>query len=476
MAMFRESAENEMEATHMNIKKLLCTVLALLVAFSAMALAETDDLQAQLDEANARIEALEAEVELYKPYYESQIVAEYGEDGIIWREDALKEYEAASSAYAQYGLNIDDYADEIKQDILETLVQHAVLDAKAAELGVAELDDEARANLEAEAQETYESYVESYKSYFASEDATDEEAREQTIAAMEQYGITLEALTQQTIESYADEQLYNYVTEGVEVSDEEVQAEYDAMVAEDQEEYANDYSYNSARNSGETIAWNPEGYRAVKHVLIKFNDDQAQLYSDLHSTLDSLNAELEALDAPAEETKAAEDSEDAEDAEPTPEPRSREEIQSDIGNIATEIEALYSELLPQAQQVIDEFNGGADFDSLIEKYNADPGMQSEPTATNGYAVAANSTTWDPAFTEGAMSIEAVGQISAPVYGQNGIHVIYYLSDITPGAVPFEEIADAVKEAALADKVSDTYNDQVNAWVEEAKPVYHTDRF
>ena len=45
-----------------------------------------------------------------------------------------------------------------------------------------------------------------------------------------------------------------------------------------------------------------------------------------------------------------------------------------------------------------------------------------------------------------------GGISEPVYGQNGIHVIYYLGDITPGPVPFEEIADAVKDAALKDKV------------------------
>ena len=95
---------------------------------------------------------------------------------------------------------------------------------------------------------------------------------------------------------------------------------------------------------------------------------------------------------------------------------------------------------------------------------------------NGYAVAAGSTTWDPAFTEGAMSIEAAGQISGPVYGQNGIHIIYYLSDITPGAVPFEEIAEAAEANALNAKISETYNAQVQAWMEEAAPVYHTDRF
>ena len=125
---------------------------------------------------------------------------------------------------------------------------------------------------------------------------------------------------------------------------------------------------------------------------------------------------------------------------------------------------------------MDEFEGGADFDSLIEKYNEDTGMNKEPTATNGYAVAANSTTWDPAFTEGAMSIEAVGQISAPIYGKSGIHILYYLGDITPGAVPFEDVAEAAEANALNAKISDTYDAQIKAWVEESNPVYHADRF
>ena len=489
----------------MNMKKLLCLVMAMLLALSAMALAEPEaeaDLQAKLDAANARVAELEAQIELYKPYYEKQVVAEFGDDGIIWRDDAMKEYEAAASAYAQYGLSIDDYADGIKEDILKSLVKSAVIDAKAEALGLSQLDDETLANLQAEAAETFENYLSSYKSYFAADAANDEEAREKTIAALEQYGLTQETLTQQTIDSYVDEQLYNYVTADVAVTDEDIQAKYDAMVAEAQESYADDYGYNNARNSGATIAWNPEGYRAVKHVLIKFDDEQAKRYNELHSTLDSLNAELEALDKPAE-TEVPVEIEDAdveveeapveeapveeapvEEAEatpevtpePTPEPRSRQEIQSDIGNVASEIEVLYSQLMPQAQQVIDEFNGGTDFDTLIGKYNADPGMQNEPTASNGYAVSANSTTWDPAFTEGAMSIEAVGQISGPVYGQNGIHVIYYLSDITPGPVALEDIADAVKDAALQDKTSETYDSQIDAWIEEAHPVYHTDRF
>ena len=455
----------------MNVKKTLCLMLTLIFCLGTLALAEGDaDLQAQLDAANARIAELEAQIELYRPYYDNQIVAEFGEDGIIWLEDAQAEFEAASSAYAQYGLSIDEYAGEVKQQILETLVQNAVLDQKASELGLDQLDDEALENLETEAAESYENYIETYKSYFAAEDATDEEAREQTIAALESYGLTPESLLQQLKDSTISEQLHTYVTQDVTVTDEDIQAAYEEMVSEDESTYSNDRNYNNARSGGATIAWNPEGYRAVKHVLIKFSDDQATQYTDLQNTLTALNQEMDALDAPAEED--AEESEDADEAEP----RTREEIQSDIAAVATQIEALYSELLPQAQQVVDEFESGADFQSLIEKYNEDPGMKNEPTATDGYAVSADSTTWDPAFTEGAMGIESVGGISGPVYGKNGIHIIYYMSDITPGAVPFEEVAEAAQSRALDDKISKTYEDQVNAWVEEAHPVYHTDRF
>ena len=429
----------------MNMKQLICMVLSVLLCLGAISALAEEDLQAQLDAANARIAELESEVELYKPFYENQIVAEYGEGGIIWKEDAAKEFQAASDAYAQYGLSIDDFAADIKQDILETLVREAILHEKADEMGLNDLSDETMAQLQSEAEANFETYVDTYRDYFASEDATDED----------------------------------------------IQAEYDAMVADDQANYADDRAYNNARNSGATIAWNPEGYRAVKHVLIQFNDDQAARYNELSGTLNTLKAEKEAVENPTETTEtegdaeaaetegdaeAAETEGDAEAAEPESEPRSAEEIDADIARVTAELEGLYAELLPQAQQVIDEFNGGADFDSLIEAYNADPGMSREPAATNGYAVSAESTTFDPAFTEGAMSIEAVGQISAPVNGMNGIHIIYYLADITPGAVPFEDIAEAVEANALADKVDETYNATVDEWVEAAAPVYYPDRF
>ena len=463
----------------MDMKKLLSLVLALALMLGVAALAESEDLQAALDAANERIAALEAEVEKYKPFYDQQIIAEYGEDGIVWKADVEAQYQEAAAMYAQYGIPVDDYAAEIKQSIVEGMVQDGVLDAKAAELGIGQPDEDTLADLTAKAQEDFETYVSYYTSYFATEGAIDEENRQATIDGLNGAGISADSLLNDRLESYASEQLHDYVTKDVTVTDEDVQAKYQEMIEADKEDYADDYNYISAKTSGDaTIAWNPEGYRTVKHVLVKFSDDQASQYNDLHSALDSLNDELAALDEAenAETTDEAAETENAEaaddEAEPEEPPRTREEIQTDIGTIGASLEALYSELMPKAQEVVDAFNGGKDFDSLIAEYGEDPGMQAEPGATEGYPVAEGVTYWDPAFTEGAMSIPEIGQISEPVRGQNGIHIIYYLADITPGDVPFEEIKDGVEAAALESKISDTYDAQVQAWVEEANATYH----
>ena len=501
----------------MMIRKVLCLVLALALC-GAMAFAEEDgDLQAQLDAANERIAELEAQVELYQPYYDAQVIVEY-DGGVVFLDDILEQYAGVDSQFSSYyGASLADYGYDTvyKQMIAEMLLQNAVLEAKAAELGLDQLDDETMAGLTEEAATNFESYVTSVWDYFASDDLTDEEIREDCVAYLESMGYTEDALLETLIDNYVSEQLYNYITADVTVTEEDIQAAFDELVAEQEASFADDSTYNTSRNNGDTIVWNPEGYRMVHHVLIRFNDDQATRYSELQDTLDTLNEELEALQTAAEETAAATDettteatgetapettaevadettSETAEataeatdeaaaettgeTAEATEAPaRTEEEINAEIAGVEAELTALYEELLPTAQEVIDAFNSGTSFSDLIDQYNEDPGMENEPTATNGYAVSANSTAWDPAFTEGAMSIESIGEISEPVYGQNGIHIIYYDSDIPAGAVDLESVRAEIEESALNTKLNDTYDNTLAEWVEAVNPVYHYDR-
>ena len=455
------------------MKKLICICVALVLALGSFCALAEEDLQVQLDAANEKIAELQAQVDAYYPFYAAQIVATYGADGVIWLEDVQEQFDAVETQYANYGISLASYGmvDSVKKDIIDSAVRTAVLQDKAAELGLNAFDEDELAEFAQSAQEMMDDYVEYYLSYFYAdaEEVTDE-MRAEAEAYWADNGMNYDSCLETLKSDAADAALYDYVTGDVAITEEDVEATYAARVEADRQNYANDRTYNADRSAGVGVAWNPEGYRAVKHVLIKFDDEQAQLYSDLQSQLDSLNDEKDAIENPEAADEA--DGEDAEAAEP----RTVEEVNADIAACATEMEALYSQLLPTAEEVIAAFDSGADFDELIEKYNGDPGMQNEPTATIGYAVAENSTYWEQAFVDGAMSIEDKGGISGPVYGSNGIHIIYYMDDVPAGEVALEEIREDVEQEALETKIQNAYDEQVAAWVAEAGVEYFYENF
>lgn len=458
------------------MKKILCICMALVLALGSFCALAEEDLQAQLDAANEKIAELQAQVDAYYPYYAAQIVATYGADGIIWLEDVEAQYAAAQAQYASYGIDLASYGMEetVKKSIVDSAVQSAVLLDKAAELGLDAFDEETMAELEASAEAMMQEYADYYISQVYSEaDEITDEMRAEAEKYWADNGLSYESCLEDLKTTAIFDAVDAYATKDVSIVEEDVQAAYQTLIEENKANYENASSYISDRSAGVAIAWNPEGYRSVKHVLVKFNDEQAALYADLQSQLDSLNAEKEAIENPAETEEASAETEEAPEVtpEPTPEPRSIEAINADIAACATEIEALYAQLMPTAEEVIAAFDGGTSFDELIEKYNEDPGMQSEPTASAGYAVAEGVSYWDPAFTEGAMSIANKGEISAPVYGANGIHIIYYLDDIPAGEVALDEIRTDVEAQALDAKVKAAYDAQVAAWLEEAGVEY-----
>ena len=116
------------------------------------------------------------------------------------------------------------------------------------------------------------------------------------------------------------------------------------------------------------------------------------------------------------------------------------------------------------QDTLDEIqariDAGEDFQALIDEYGEDPGMQDEPTATVGYYVSADSTVWDTAFRDAAMLLANVGDISEPVLGMSGIHIIRYEGDVTPGAVPLEEVRGQLFDEALPRRRKST---TLNCW-------------
>lgn len=513
----------------MNFKKIASLLLVLALAMvSTGAFATTTDDTAKIAEYEDRIAELEAQVADLERQLEIQNYVVTFDGGYVTADDAVERYDYVEYMYESYGYSMDGYEDQVKQDIMTSLAQDAIVDYKAEELGLATPDADKDAELKQAATDDFNEYIDSYRTNFEADGATEEQIIADTTAYLEGYGLTVDTLYQDQLKAYAKERLFAYVADEVTITDDDVAAEYDTLVANDQASYeSNPYSYESAAASGADIYWNPEGYRAVKQVLIAFSDEQATRYSDITSRISALEDELAALNAtpaPAETEAAAEatDEENATDedtaeadpateeageteaaveatdeenataedtaeadtateeaAEPvdaTEAPRSAALINADIEAANAELDTLYEELMPTANDVVDLFNTGTGIDELISIYGGDPGMTTEPTMSTGYAVSENSEAWDAAFTQAAMSIEKIGELSEPARGASGIYIVYYLSDITPGEVDYETAKDEVRATLLETKQSEAYDAQLAAWMEELNVTYYLDNF
>ena len=465
----------------MTLKRILCALLCALLLAAAPAMAEDADnaaAPAEVENADngptpaegeadkdARIAELEAQVaELQAQvdaYHLKEIVASF-DGGEVPLDEAESLYDLSVTQYAQMGIDVVAYGMDgiLREVVVDTLAEEAIVQYMAGELGLG-LTEEQQAQFAEEAQATYDSQVDSYyQTYLAGQYESEEDGLAVAAQALDEMGYSYESYLDSLTSTQLSTNVYDYVTKDVAVSEEDVEAAYDEYVAADEANYADPYQFESAFSSGVTIYYTPEGYRNVKHILFKFDDDQATRYDELSARLADLEAEQVAAAEAADATPAPE----AEDGE-AESPRAITEIEADIAQVSADLDALYEELMPEAEAAIERFNAGEDIDALIAELNDDTGMPE-----TGYAVSttaeASAQAWDPAFTEGALSIEEVGGLSAPVRGVYGIHLIYYAGDITPGATALEEVHDEVESLTLQNKISQTYADQVSAWKEE----------
>jgi parvulin-like peptidyl-prolyl isomerase len=214
----------------------------------------------------------------------------------------------------------------------------------------------------------------------------------------------------------------------------------------------------------------PEGYRGINHILLKVDDALLNTWKDLTARYEEQKA---AEEAPEETIKPvdAEPETDNETEEPagTPEPTA-EPVTEEM------IEAAKQAILDSVQPTVDEIKAklkdGVSFDELILEYGNDPGMQDEKTRASGYPVHKDSIIWDPAFTAGAVALEKIGDVSEPVVGQYGVHILHYLRDIPGGAIELtDDMKNEIHDELLEQKRNAALNTAIDKWLEESDIVY-----
>lgn len=419
----------------------------------------------------------------------SGVVASY-DGGELTQADVMASfsnmYSNYSQMYSMFGYSMPaDMVTTVEQSVVEDAVKNVAI-AKQMEARGLKLDDEKLTALQTEADEHYK---ELYDTFYASVTEKDEAVHaKQTEYNMAVNGFTKDALYAIEVAEANQELVEQNVRDEIsDLSDEELQAAYEAKLKEDEDKYsASGSSLESDMSSEDAlVSWLPEGYRTVKHILIIPEESVLDAYKDARSAYEDAQSDLDTLNDELEELSHDHEAEEGEEEEPH---RTAEEIQADIDAAQTKLESLKTGMDKAAEdcrtavkektdEIYAKLDAGEDFAALIEAYGEDPGMQNEPTKTRGYYVSTGSTNWDKNFTEGAMSLEKVGDVTrTPVVGNSGVHIIRYETDVTPGAVALEEIKDALYAKTLETAKSDHYTSELNSWVEALNPKYSIGAF
>ena len=452
------------------LAKVLGLILTLALVLSGCNLIEVDaDMQADEDIAK-----------LDKQF--SQVVATY-DGGEVTADDVMGEF---TNNYSQtYYMYQYYFGYTMTADDVHGLMEDAINEHVRSEIATAhfdetmELTEEELNEVERLAQEEYD---EIYDSVLSSAEGDSDKAKAANARVLlKQNGMTYDSIYANELVSAKVTKLEQSLRDAVtEVSDEELQAAYDAKVAENQESYTDGSSLESDMTDNSTIVcWMPEGYRTVKHILLMPEDELKTAYTDAVSALEDAQSDLDDLQAELDALN---------DDDATEEQRSAEEIQADIAAAEETVAAAQStveaaeraclnNVKDKTTEIYARLEAGEDFADLIAEYGEDPGMQNEPTASRGYYVSAASVNWEVNFRDAAMSLENVGDYTLePVVSGSGVHIIRYESDVTAGPVALDEVRDALYEQTLTEKQEANVTDTIDAWVEAANPVVDVEAF
>lgn len=431
--------------------------------------------------------------------------------------EAYRDYLASyyQQYYQQYfGVSMQLTEDDVKaygDAALEQMIENVVLQDKMKEFGFDPLPEEDATDVESYAESMFSFYKQMirYQNYpdletveeeaerlasatpdeATSDEATPDEAKATVTNAeldemltndLTSIGYTREYFVQNQTASVQREKIREKAAEGVEVTDEQVQEEFDKRVATQKESYdANPAAYVTAENNGTTNYYAPEGYRGVKNLLIRFSTEKQNEIQELNSaitsaskTLSDAQKQLDTLNGTDtaeydEESKASYEQEIAALNETIA--TAQATLDESNAKLETVTAEAYDEILATAQDVLARAQAGEDFDALLEEYGQDTGMKNEPNKSRGYLVCEGLSIYEQSFQDAAMALAKVGDVSAELVKTSyGYHILQYATDVTPGAVELtEEIKSDIYNTLLSDAKDAAYESAVTQWVSEA---------
>ena len=244
--------------------------------------------------------------------------------------------------------------------------------------------------------------------------STDDELMVYAMAYAQELGVSEQTYVDYFRTAYAQENYRQWLIRENPITDADVQAEYDALIAESKALYESDAAAVETALLNGTNAWyTPVGYRQVLQILL-----------------------------PAEGA--------------TPEEK--------LANVQPTVDEINT-LLAQ----------GESFQNLVLLYGADANLTDEAILNTGYPVHKDSIMWAEDFVAAAFSPEMVGpgSVSKPVASGSGVHILYYLADLPAGPVALtEDVRNMLASAIYQERYTAAQSERINELAAAAQVVIH----
>lgn len=377
--------------------------------------------------------------------------------------------EAQIPAYLsrQYIQDASDY-----RTVLDELVKREVMRKKITDMGFDQFTTEEEDSFLEEANKVWDENLAYGASMLQSADT--EEAKAEALKMAEEImasqGYSRDTLLSEIRNMAAINRMNQYLVADYKPSEEEIQKVFQDYGALYQQIYENDIPrYEYETNTGGMESWyTPDGIRGIVHILLAVDENLANHYKALTARFEEQQQEpeLPVEDDGNTEVSAVPQTSVAPSAEP------QEPVTQEMLDAARQ--AILDSRKADIDMIYERLGRGEAFLDLIKEYGADPGMTVESNLENGYPVHPQFVMLDPVFTAAAFSpkMQKVGDVSDPVVGQFGIHILMYLRDIPSGLILTDSIRAEIEDYLVSVKEYEAYRVAMDGWIQQENVIYN----
>ncbi len=363
--------------------------------------------------------------------------------------------------------------EEYKTAALELLITRQLLTEYAQREGYTNYTQEQRVEAKEYVEEYINSLIEQKKqelsANYTGEEEMDftEQAKQSVEQAMADAGQTMDSLVEDYLLSLALDQCYADIIAQAEVTEEEIQEYYDALV-EEQSKYTSEQFTALYNQTAEGIlCYVPEGYVLAQHILIGFEDaDQISVmsaYQKLYSLEQDINDKQTELESADNDKKAGLEAELAE---------LKEQLKTAQSEYDAALEKAAGSIEDKANQIYEQVRNadGEAFERIALEQSQDAQDADSLTA---YLVGAGDGLITE-FHDTALALSRDGEISRPVLGPYGYHIIRRVSALQPGSVPLDNVREEINEALREKNEGELFEQTVQSWREQSGLTIYTE--